>query len=293
MRRDKRLLIIVVAVLATVGIWSSALLPGGKTLDVTVMDVGEGLCVVMRTPSNKVMIMDCGSSSWRKNDIVGESIVVPYLHRLGKNKIDVAILSHPHSDHISGYPGLLKAIPAKVVMDVGARHASPFYRGFLKQVKMSKAIYRIAKRGQTIEMGDGVIVQVLSPNPEMHYSDLNNNSIVLKIVYKKAAIVLTADAEEEAEQDILDSGMPVQAQVLQVGHHGSKAGSSRKWLAAVKPAIAIISCGRHNNYGHPSSETIDRLESCGARVYRTDKCGAVTITTDGSTIQARSCANNQ
>ncbi|MEN6356159.1 MAG: ComEC/Rec2 family competence protein [Armatimonadota bacterium] len=291
MRSDKRLLIIIVAVLAAVGIWASALLPSGKTLDVTVMDVGEGLCVVMRTPSDKVMVMDCGTGSWRKSDTVGESVVVPYLHRMGKNAIDVAVLSHPHSDHVSGYAGLLKAVPAKVVMDIGAKHASPFYKRFLRQVKMSGATYRIAKRGQKIEMGDGVTVQVLSPDPEMHYSDLNNNSIVLRIVYKKAAILLAADAEEEAEQDILDSGMSVRAQVLQVGHHGSKAASSAQWLAAVKPAIAIISCGRHNNYGHPSSQAIDRLESCGARVYRTDRCGAVTIATDGSVIQAKTCAS--
>ncbi|MCE5323288.1 MBL fold metallo-hydrolase [bacterium] len=293
MRTDRRLLVIAAAALAAIGIWTSALLPGGKTLDLTVMDVGEGLCVVMRTPSNRVMVMDCGTSSWRKNDTVGESVVVPYLHRMGKNTIDLAVLSHPHSDHVSGYAGLLEAVPAKVVMDIEARHASPLYKRFIKRVKLSNATYRIAKRGQNIEMGDGVSIHVLSPNPKMHYSDLNNNSIVLRIVYGKTAILLAADAEDEAEQDILESGIPVRAQVLQVGHHGAKAASSTQWLNAVRPAIAIISCGRHNNYGHPSSEAVERLESSGARVYRTDRCGAVTITSDGRTIRAKTCSTSR
>ncbi|MHB9038836.1 MAG: ComEC/Rec2 family competence protein [Armatimonadota bacterium] len=291
MPSDKRLTLIAIAALIAVCVWVYALAPSRNVMDVTVMDVGEGLCVVLRAPSGKVMVMDCGTSSWRNNEAVGESVVVPYLRHLGRDSIDVAVLSHPHSDHVSGFARLLKAMPAKLVLDIHAKHASPFYKHFLQQVRKSGATYRIARRGQKIEMGDGVIVEVLHPDPNAHYSDLNNNSIVLRVVYRNVAVLLAADAGEEAEREIIDSGAAVRAQVLQVGHHGSRESSSMEWLAKVKPAIAIISCGKWNNYGHPSAEAVDRLKSCGARVYRTDRCGAVTISTDGCTIRVATGAS--
>jgi len=290
---DRRYIIILIAALMATGIWVHAFI-SPKTLDVTVMDVGEGLCVVTSTPSGKVMVMDCGTSSWRKNETVGESAVAPYLRKLGKGRIDVAVLSHPHSDHVSGYSGLLEQTPASLVLDIGAtEHASPLYRRFLRTVKKCGSTYRIAKRGQEIDMKDGVILEILNPAPSTDYFDLNNRSIVLRIVYKNVAIILAADAEEPAETDILDSGLPVRAQVLQVGHHGSEAGSSTRWLEEVNPSMAVISCGRRNKYGHPSSKTVDRLTSYGARVYRTDKCGAVTISTDGRIVHVDTCAKTR
>ncbi|MCE5200488.1 MAG: ComEC/Rec2 family competence protein [Armatimonadota bacterium] len=288
MLRDRRLIVISVVALVALSVWAYALLPVGRTLELTVMDVGEGLCVVMRAPSGKVMVMDCGTGSWRRSESVGKSVVAPYLQRMGKGSIDVAVLSHPHADHVSGYAGLLKQIPAKLVLDTGARCRSPQYKRFLKAVKRCKASYRIAKRGQTIDMGGGTIVQVLSPTPGKRYCDLNNRSIVLRVVYKHAAIVLAADAGEEAENEILASHLPVRAQVLQVGHHGGHDSSSASWIAAVKPSAAIISCGWNNDYGHPSREVVNRLQSSGARVYRTDRDGAVSITTDGETVEVHS-----
>lgn len=290
---DRRYIIILIAALTAAGIWTHAFI-SPKTLDVTVMDVGEGLCVVASTPSGKVMVMDCGTSSWRKNDTVGESVVAPYLHRLGKDRIDIAVLSHPHSDHVSGYAGLLQEMPASLILDIGAtEHASPYYKKFLRTVKKCRSTYRIARRGQKIDMGDGVKVEILNPAKSTDYFDLNNRSIVLRLIYKNSAILLAADAESPVENDILDSNIPVRAQVLQVGHHGSEAGSTARWLEAVNPSIAIISCGRRNKYGHPSAKTIDRLTSFGARVYRTDKCGAVTISTDGRTINVDTCTKSQ
>ncbi|MCE5315684.1 MAG: ComEC/Rec2 family competence protein [Armatimonadota bacterium] len=286
MPRDNRLTIIAAAVLITICIWAYALLPGRGTLDVTVMDVGEGLCVVVCAPSGKVMVVDCGTSSWRNSESVGRSVVAPYLHRLGKDSIDVAVLSHPHSDHVSGYAGLLKVVPAKLVLDIGAKHKSSFYRRFLREARKCGAIYRIAKRGQRIEMGDGVVVEVLSPAAGEQYSDLNNNAIVLRVVYGKAAIMLATDACDETERKIMDSCTSLRAQALLVGHHGGRGACSDEWLAAVRPSIAVISCGRRNYYGHPSRETVNRLESSGARVYRTDRDGAITVSTDGRTMRA-------
>jgi competence protein ComEC len=293
MLKDRRLIVLGVAALIAVGVWSFALLKGGKTLELTVMDVGEGLCVVMRSPAGRIMVMDCGTCSWRNNDRIGASLVVPYLRSFGADHIDLAVLSHPHADHLSGYPGLLEETPAKLVLDIGARHPSPIYKQFLEEVRRSGATYRVAKRGQEIDMGAGVVVQVLNPDPAGGYSNLNDRSIVLRVVYGETSFLLAADAEEEAERRMLESGMTLRSDVLQVGHHGSRTSSSPEWVAAVKPRAAVISCGSRNTYGHPSRLTINRMRAAGAKVYRTDMDGAVQITSDGRSVRLRTFTARQ
>jgi len=287
MLRDRRVLILAVAALAAAVIWASALLARQDLLDLTILDVGEGLCAVVRTPSGKTLVMDCGTTSWRDGESVGEKLVAPYLQSEGVDVIDVAVLSHPHADHISGYAGLLETKPARLVLDIGVRYRSPNYKRFLRAVKDCRARYRIAKRGQSIDLGGGVSVHILSPDPARRYDDLNNRSIALRITYKHVAFLLAADTEGQAEHYELQSHIPVRAQVLQVGHHGAEAATSPVWLSAVRPQVAIISCGRRNEYRHPSLDVIRRLAVAGARVYRTDKDGAVSVTTDGETIRVR------
>ena len=273
--------------LVTAAVWIAAALPGEPSLVVAFLDVGDGLCVVVRSPAGKTLVMDCGTASWRQSDTIGEKLVAPYLQSLGVDTIDVAVLSHPHADHVSGYAGLLRAKSAKLVLDIGATHPSPYYREFLEEVKKSGANYRIAKRGQTIDLGGGVVAQVLHPDPNSRYGDLNNRSVVLRIVYRSVAVLLSADAEAAAEREMLDSGLNLQSQILQVGHHGTAEASSPEWLERVQPEVAVISCARRSRYGHPDQETIDRLASVGARTYTTAEHGAVAFSTDGETVRAR------
>ena len=285
MLRDRRFMTLAVAALGAAAIWANAFVTRHPTLDLTFLDVGEGLCIVMRTPQGKTMVMDCGASSWRNAGTVGTKLVAPYLQSQGVDTIDAVVLSHPHSDHDSGLAGLLEVEPARLVIDIGVKEQSGYYRRFLRTVKATRAAYRIAKRGQTIDMGGGVVAQVLSPDPRRKYEDLNDDSIVLRVTYKRAAFLLAADAQTEAEHELLKAHTHLRAQVLQVGHHGSASATSSEWLAAVRPQVAVISCGRRNEYGHPSAEVIRRLSAAGVRIYRTDKDGAVTISTDGDTIR--------
>ena len=287
MFENKQKLILAVMALVPVAIWLSVAFQGEPPLTVTFLDVGDGLCAVVRSPSGATLVMDCGTATWRKSETIGEKLVAPYLQSMGVDTIDVAVLSHPHADHVSGYAGLLRLKPARLVLDIGARHGSPYYRRFLEVVRESGANYRIAKRGQSIDLGGGVVAHVLNPDPAKEYTDLNNNSIVLRIVYKNASFLLAADAGAEAERDILASCDKLRSQVLQVGHHGSDQSSTPEWLYAVRPGLAVISCARRSRYGHPSQEVIDRLNSLRSRVYTTGKHGAVTITTDGDTVSVR------
>jgi len=288
MRINRATAIIIAALALSAAIWLWALFGNDPGLRVAFLDVGEGLCTIVTTPSGKTLVMDCGTSSWRDTEAVGDKVAAAYLQSQGVDTIDVAVLSHPHADHISGFARLLGCKPARLVLDIGARHASPHYHAFLEAVKSSGATYRIARRGQTIDLADGVTVQVLNPNPSTTYSDLNERSMVLRVVYRDVAFLLAADSGEEAEHAMLGLGGDLRAQVLQVGHHGSAAGTSPEWLAAVRPQVAVISCGRSNGFGHPSRETVDRLRARGIRVYRTDQQGAVTVTTDGETVRIRS-----
>ena len=137
-------------------------------------------------------------------------------------------------------------------------------------MRTSHARYRKLRRGQTIDVGDGVTVQVLSPS-EVSYSDLNDESLVLRLVYKNTAILVDGDATKLSEDDVLASKMNVRAQVLDVGHHGSKDATSSEWLAAVRPSIAVISCAAHSRYGFPSRQVrpallVRRQDLCHRRV---------------------------
>jgi competence protein ComEC len=286
MLKDRRLTAIVVATLLAVTVWAQALLPHSGNLEITMMDVGEGLCIVVRSPDRHILVMDCGTCSWRNNSAVGTSVVVPYLRSLGADHIDIAVLSHPHADHMSGFRGLLKQIPARLVLDSSEGHTKS-HNAFLSHVRRSGAEYRIARRGQAIELGGGAVAQVLSPAQGKDHQDLNDASIVLRLVYKDTSVLLQGDAAEDAEHEILESRAGVRSNVLQVGHHGSRKSTSPRWLGAVKPQVAIISCGRKNIYGHPSRETLTRLTASGAKIFRTDRQGAISLTSDGRTIRVR------
>jgi competence protein ComEC len=291
MPHDSRTRFLVIAGLVAVAVWLSVAFSGPRPLEVTFFDVGDGLCAFVYTPSGKALIVDCGSSSWRDNSSIGRKLVVPYLQSLGLDGIDAAVLTHPHADHVSGFPGLLKMEPARLVLECGADNAGPEHKAFLKAVKASHARYRIARRGQVLDMGDGVRARILDPSADIDYTNLNDNSIVMRITYKRVAVLLAADAGNAAEHDIIDSGADVRAQVLQVGHHGSRDATSPEWLSAVHPRIAVISCARHSHYGFPSRQVLDRLASFGARTYPTGQYGAVTISTDGDSISVHTLQN--
>lgn len=282
MRADRRWQVIAALALLCVGIWCSAWVGSRDELSFTFFDVGKGLCVIGRTPSGRIIVFDCGTSSWRRSDLAGERLVVPYLRKTGAGRIDIAVLSHPHLDHFSGFAGLFDAAPPRLVLLNVAKNDLPEYREFREAVRESRARCKTARRGQSIEMPDGVRISVLHSGAKNACEDLNECSIVLRVCYRNVSILLCGDAGEAAEEQILNSRIPVQAGVMQVGHHGSETACSPRWLAAVRPEVAVISCG-----DPPSRVTLDRLESAGARVLRTDLHGAVTVTTDGTSVTCR------
>lgn len=271
-------------------IWSAAFSPSSaiKGLTVSVIDVGQGDSILVESPSGKTMLID-GGPKYKRGD-AGRSFVLPFLHKKGINKLDIVVLTHPHDDHVGGLPSVLKDLPVGLVMDSGQPHTSRAYLDFLKLIDQKKIPYKLARAGQEIDLGGGVRGEVLNPQePFIEESALNNNSVVIRLVFGKVAIMLTGDMEREGEQRVLGSldsardklGTVLKSQVLKAGHHGSRTSSSMEFLEAVQPEAALISVGAKNKFRHPHPSTMKKFEELGIKVYRTDLNGDIAVSTDG------------
>jgi len=235
--------------------------------------VGQGDAILIQSPDGKNALIDGGEPN---------SGTLQYLQIHGIKQLDLMIATHPHSDHIGGLVDILLAIPVNRVVTNGQIYTSPTYEQFIDGIKKAKAIYSEVKQGDKIYFGD-LDFYVLSP-VSIQGNDLNENSLVLRLVYGKTSFLFMGDAGALTEGEILSSHITVQADVLKVGHHGSDSGSTPAFLSAVHPTIAIYMAGRKNDFGFPHLSTINNLKAIGAEIYGTDKNGTIIITSDGSLI---------
>lgn len=241
-------------------------------LRVHYIDVGQGDSILIESPDGKNVLIDGGERN---------SGVVKYLKMTGIKQIDVLVGTHPHSDHIGGLVDVLKEVPVKEVWINGQEHTTKTFEDLLDGIERSKASFHEAKRGDFIRFSN-LSFAVLHPIQPFS-QNINNNSIVLKLSYGKISFLFTGDAEKEAEASMLASGADLKANILKVGHHGSRTGSSKKFLEAIQPKVAIYMAGKGNDYGHPHQETITALNAIGAKVYGTDVNGTIVVVTDGET----------
>ena len=277
--------------------------PDAGKLKVIAVDVGQGDCTLVITPGGRTLLIDGGgtSDSLTAGSLdVGAKIVVPFLQFLGINQIDVLVATHPHGDHVGGLAAVLRGPRIGLVLDGTALpYPSPAYTEFRDLVTRNKIACARAVRGQTLDMGDGVRVTVLNPPPTNAFgtsalygtgsddATINNYSACLQIDYGVTRFILTGDAETDAEGAMLTAHGDLRCDVLKAGHHGSKNATGDDWLSRLSPRHAVISCGRHNHFGHPAPATLARLGSHGVEVLRTDRQGAVTFVSDGKTVIAR------
>ena len=204
------------------------------------IDVGQGDAILVITPDKRTALIDGGETN---------TGIVQYLKSIGITHLDLVVATHPHSDHIGGLVQVLQAIPVDKVVTNGVPYTTLTYEHFLDAISTSKAKYIEVKRGDSIPLGS-LNFAVLSPIDNTN-SDINNGSIVLRLVYGKVSFLFTGDAQVAAEDSMLSSGLDVSATILKVAHHGSRSGTNSAFLAAVKPQVAIYSAGLGNDYGHP------------------------------------------
>ena len=273
-----------------------------RDMRVDVLDVGQADCIVIRGPGGHAMLVDGGGRLERTTsgaivaaplgDRVATRIVMPFLLRHWVTHLDAVVLTHPHGDHAGGLPVILSRERVGVLYDSAQEYAGPAYHRALDVMRVRRVRWVRAQRGVRFDVGPGVHVKVLAPEEPLitgTSSDINNNSVVLRVTFGNIAILLTGDAQSESEGRLLShGGDDLRAAILKVGHHGSAYSSTPAFLAAVHPKIAIISCGLHNVFGHPSPRTVEALSAVGADVYRTDLDGGVSISSDGVRIDAES-----
>lgn len=284
-RAFRKLLLFFGAVNALLLIWNSFLPSPPDELRVTVLDVGQGDAIVIQSPSGKVLLVDAGGIL-PDGDDQGRRVVAGFLRQCGVRRIDALLLTHTDADHIGGAPTLLERFPIGFLLDNGQNPRSSLLDHILTAAHHQGVPRKTARRGQTLDFGDGVTAQILAPAEAQTHGADNEASIVVRLSYGRIAFLLTGDAEANSEADMVRSGQPLAADVLKVGHHGSHTSSTPAFLTAVHPRLAVISVGAHNNYGHPAPDVVERLQNSGAQLYRTDRDGAVTCHSDGVTVRA-------
>ena len=246
----------------------------------------SGDAILIRTPNGYNYLIDGGD---RRNDWnCGDDRILPMLDSLGITHLDGIVGTHPHSDHIGGLIAVLEEIPVDKVWDCGwTGEASGTYEDFLWEIQSSGAEYIEGNRGMVLDWDPDLTVKILHPEASPGTGNMNNSSVVIHIAFEDVSFLFTGDLEtEEGEEDVLSFYSPddLKADILKVGHHGSSDATSSQWLDAVDPSYAAIEVGSGNPYGHPHSSLLNRLDSRGIPVYRTDQDGTFVITTDGTDI---------
>jgi competence protein ComEC len=240
-----------------------------SSLTITFLDVGQGDAVVLRTPEGATMLIDSGPD---------EQEVARHLARMGVRRIDLAVASHAHADHVSGFPAIFARFPTALMIEPGCPHDAPQYRRMLESVAAEGIPLRNPRGGERLELGS-LVVDVLGPDG-CSGDEPNDDSLVLLLhpagdSDPRSSILFTGDAEEPAQRDLLADGDPVAAAVLKVPHQGG-ATSIVEFFDAVSADVALVSVGP-NDYGHPVPWVLSALRRGGALVLRTDLSGDVTV----------------
>jgi len=264
-------------------------------LRVTFLDVGQGDAALLDLPDGTAALIDGGGLVGSPID-TGERVIGPILRAHRRDALALAVLTHPHPDHFTGLASGLTAIHVGALWDTGQGERESVAGGYASLLASMRARHVPVLRPPDIcgphELG-GVRFDVLAPCPESLLDrDPNDNSIVARVSYGDRAFLFVGDAERAEESDLVRLGADrLRADVLKVGHHGSRTSSSPAFLAAVKPREAVISCGARNRFGHPAPSTVEALAAAGARIWRTDHDGAVTMTTDGRSLDITAAAD--
>lgn len=257
-----------------------------EALRVSFLDVGQGDAALIDLPDGRLVLVDTGQGGWHP----AAETVASILRARRRTKIDLVVITHGHPDHAGGLAHLLNEVRIEEIWLNGQRLAE-------ERNGTAKALVALArKRGTRVQLPEafcgspiearGATLEAIWPCPRYDPGfDWNDNSIVLRLRFGQHAFLLAGDLEAEAEHALLRAGIDIEADVLKVGHHGSRTSTTQGFVAAVRPTWAVISAGRANPYGHPHASVLERLRDAGVRVLRTGARGGVTITSKGNQLR--------
>ncbi|SJZ96117.1 MBL fold metallo-hydrolase [Selenihalanaerobacter shriftii] len=241
------------------------------------IDVGQADATLLQFPNDQIMLIDGGNNDDGKR-------VVNYIKRLGINKIDYLIGTHPHEDHIGGLDNIIYNFKIGKVYMPRVTHNTKSFEDLLLAIKDKQRKILVAKAGVKLINKENLKVKIIGPIKN-DYGDLNNWSAVIQVKHGDNSFLFTGDAEAQAERDLIKKRDNLKVDLLKVGHHGSNTSTTQEFLEQVNPEYAIISVGLNNNYGHPSPFILKKLKDRKISIYRTDKQGIIIAISDGKQIK--------
>ena len=241
------------------------------------IDVGQGDCILIQV-NNKNLLIDSGPSSNRKD-------LLNYLEKLNIKKFDYIIATHPHEDHIGNMDTIIKRYDIGSFYSPKVITSSTTFENMISALVDKNLKINVLKKGvKGIDLGKNTEIEVFSPLENISSDNLNDYSPIIKITFFNNSFLFTGDAEISTEDTVLSQNNNLNCDILKVGHHGSSTSTSTDFLISTNPSVAIISVGKNNSYGHPTSETLSLLNSYNIRTIRTDINGTVIAISDGKNI---------
>ena len=279
-RAEAKALVGAAGILSILALFAWRGLPDGR-LHVVFLDVGQGDAIFIQTPSGKQMLIDGGPSERVLLSQLGRQM--PFWDRT----LDVMLLTHPDSDHVTGLVPVLERYWVETVIHRQVALDSEIYDYWLQLVEAEGAdVYR-GEVGLQLNLDRGLEVLVLHPGarlPTGAQSNVNNSSIVARLTYGQASVLLTGDIEAQVEHRLVADGATLASTVLKAAHHGSCSSTTEEFLMAVDPEVVVISVGADNDFGHPCAEVLGCLERSGSPLYRTDERGVIEVVSDGTRV---------
>jgi competence protein ComEC len=248
---------------------------------VTFIDIGQGDSTLIQAPDGHTLLVDAGGAGGGRFDIGGR-VVAPVLWELGVRRLTAMVVTHGDADHMNGAESVVRDFRPREVWE-GVPVASHPTLGALRLVaRRAGAAWRTVQRGDRLTLGDIEVAVLHPPAADWERQRVrNDDSVALEVRCGDVSLVLPGDAEVGAELALREYLAPGPLRVLQAPHHGSASSSSEALLSAARPRVGIVSAGRGNRYGHPHAVVLDRFRRVGSQVFRTDRDGAIVVTTDG------------
>lgn len=261
-------------------------------LQVHYIDVGQADAILVRVPTEsgmKNMLIDAGSPLRESSK---DKITTDYLADLGIDTLHYMIITHPHFDHASAAAEVIEAVTIENLILPECEATQAFWIDMFEAMEAKNLEYIPSEVGDTYQIGDASF-EILAPLDVSKVKEINDYSIVIRLDYGETSFLFTGDAEVASEEEILDTfpASKIKCDVLKVGHHGSNSSTSEAFLAAANPALAIISCGEGNEYGHPTQTILDRLANANVDILRTDLEGTIILLSDKKEVNRYTPSN--
>jgi len=251
----------------------------GEGFAVHFIDVGQGDSILIQNPDNEFMLIDTGLNE-AYNKLSG------YLKNFRVNSFKYVVFTHPHSDHIGSANKIVYNYDIETLIMPVTINSSKTFERLITEIENKNLKITPPRRGDIYQFGEAEF-KILAPFSDK-YENLNNYSVVIEMRYGETTFLFTGDMEKESENELIDycnqNGIDIYADVLKAAHHGSTTSSQKKFLDLVNPSFAVIFCGRNNSYNHPHLKIVERLESMGASILRTDSDGDIVISSDGRNL---------